>query len=130
MEGVERNTAEWASTEARARFRETAEQLAVRLRWLSLVAIPILAYLSGKPIRSPWFEIVVASAGVYNLVVSWALAKRRGGPALSITTAGLDGMIFASTRRCEIRRFSTRLTFQLRLQPRYGEANGDSSLSR
>jgi two-component system, NarL family, sensor kinase len=86
----ERNATEWTSTEARARFREAAEQLAVRLRWLSIVAIPVLAYLSGQPIRSPWFEVLVASAGVYNLLVKNALAGGRRGQALSIGTAALD----------------------------------------
>jgi hypothetical protein len=86
----ERNGTDRTYTEARARFREAAEQLAVRLRWLSIVAIPVLAYLSGRPIRSPWFELLVASAGAYNLMVQKALAGGRRGPALSIGTAALD----------------------------------------
>ena len=84
------DAAEWTSTEARARFQEAAEQLAVRLRWLSIGAIPVLAFLSGEPVRSPWFESLVASAGVYNFVVSRALARGRRGPALSTGTAAID----------------------------------------
>ena len=63
MARSERNGADRTSTEARARFRETAEQLAVRLRWLSIVAIPALAYLSAAPVHSPWFEMLVVGAG-------------------------------------------------------------------
>jgi signal transduction histidine kinase len=78
------------STEARARFREAAEQLAVRLRWLSIGAIPVLAFLSDEPVRSPWFETLVASAGAYNFLVSRALARGRRGPELSTGTAAID----------------------------------------
>ena len=92
MAPSDRNAADWPSSEARARFREAAEQLAVRLRWLSIVAIPFLAYLSGEPVRTPWFEMLVASAGVYNFVVSRTLARGRRGPELSIGTAALDSV--------------------------------------
>lgn len=89
------DTADWTSTEARERFREAAEQLAVRLRWLSIGAIPILAFLSNQAVASPWFEILVASAGGYNFVVSRALARGRRGPALSTGTAAIDcGYLF------------------------------------
>ncbi|HUE39676.1 MAG TPA: hypothetical protein VMR29_09240, partial [Candidatus Binatia bacterium] len=89
------DTADWTSTEARERFREAAEQLAVRLRWLSIGAIPILAFLSNEAVASPWFEILVASAGGYNFVVSRALARGRRGPALSTGTAANDcGYLF------------------------------------
>src|SRR5439155_6299197 len=81
---------DWTSTEARARFREAAEQLAVRLRWLSIGAIPVLAFLSDEPVRSPWFETLVASAGAYNFLVSRALARGRRGPELSTGTAAID----------------------------------------
>jgi signal transduction histidine kinase len=90
MARSERNGADRTSTEARARFREAAEQLAVRLRWLSIIAIPVLAYLSAEPVRSPWFEMLVAGAGVYNFALSRALARGRSGPELSLGTAVLD----------------------------------------
>ncbi len=92
MARSERNGADRTSTEARARFRETAEQLAVRLRWLSIVAIPALAYLSAEPVHSPWFEGLVVGAGIYNFALSHALARGRGGPALSLGTAVLDSV--------------------------------------
>jgi signal transduction histidine kinase len=88
----ERNAADWTSGEARARFREAAERLAVRLRWLSIVAIPVLAYLSAEPIRSPWFEMFVVGAGAYNLALSRALVRGRCGTALSVGTAVLDSV--------------------------------------
>jgi signal transduction histidine kinase len=87
-----RNTADETSTEARARFRETAERLAVRLRWFSIAAIPLLAYLSGEPIRSPWFELLIVTAGIYNAMVAHALGRGRRGASLSIGTAALDSL--------------------------------------
>jgi signal transduction histidine kinase len=92
MARSERNGADRMATEARARFREAAEQLAVRLRWLSIVAIPALAYLSPQPIRWPWFPMLVAGAGVYNFALARALTRGRSGPALSIGTAILDSV--------------------------------------
>jgi signal transduction histidine kinase len=88
--GAVSNAGHWTSSAARARFRESAEQLVVRLRWLSIGAIPMLAYLSDEPVRSPWFELVVASAVVYNWVVSRTLDRVRRGVELSAGTAALD----------------------------------------
>jgi len=92
MARSERNGADPTSTEARARFRETAEELAVRLRWLSIVAIPGLAYLSAEPVRFPWFEILVAGGGAYNFGLSRALSRRQAGPTLSLGTAVIDSV--------------------------------------
>ncbi|HSD09901.1 MAG TPA: hypothetical protein VLF14_02890 [Candidatus Binatia bacterium] len=152
MDRSERNATD-SSTEARARFREAGEQLAVRLRWLSIVAIPMLAYLSGRPIRSPWFELLVASAGIYNLVVKKALAAGRRGPALSTGTgslaieddgSGLNGnrtgiglrpmreRVEALGGRLEIQSIQgagTRISAWVP-EASAGESNGDSSLSR
>ena len=92
MARSERNGTDRMATEARARFREAAEQLAVRLRWLSIVAIPVLAYLSPQPVRWPWFQMLVAGAGVYNFALAHALARGRCRPALSVGTAVLDSV--------------------------------------
>ncbi len=92
MARSERNAADWTSTEAQAQFREAAERLAVRLRWLSIGAIPVLAYLSAEPIRSPWFEMLVAGAAAYNFALSRALARGRCGAAWSVGTAVLDSV--------------------------------------
>jgi signal transduction histidine kinase len=78
--------------DAEERFRTRAEQLAVRLRWLSIGAIPFLAYLSDQPIRTPWFEVVVATAIVYNFAVARSLARGRRGAVLSIGTAVQDSV--------------------------------------
>jgi signal transduction histidine kinase len=78
--------------EARARFRETAERLAVHLRWLSLGVIPILAYASDRVVRSPWFEVVCLAGLVYNWIVRRGLAGGRRTPAFSYGTAIVDSL--------------------------------------
>jgi hypothetical protein len=77
MARSERNGADRTSTEARARFRETAEHLAVRLRWLSIVAIPAPAYLSAAPVYSPWFEIRSVD-GTGTRVAAWVPEHNSG----------------------------------------------------
>lgn len=88
----EQNAADWALSEARARSRESAEQLAVRLRWLSIVAMPIVARLSGQPIRSPWFEGLLVLGIAYNLSISRALGRGWRAPSLSLATAVTDSL--------------------------------------
>jgi signal transduction histidine kinase len=78
--------------EAEARFRTFSEALAVRLRWLSIAAIPLLAYASGKPLSHPGFELLVASAGVYNFFVARSLARGPQGRWLSLGTGTLDSL--------------------------------------
>jgi signal transduction histidine kinase len=90
MSPSERYAADGTSTEARARSREAAEQLAVRLRWLSIGAIPVLAHVSGDPVRSPWFELSIAGAALYNLVVTYVLGRGHREAALSVGTAITD----------------------------------------
>jgi len=89
----QRYAGEWTLAEARNRSRAAAEQLAVRLRWLSIVAIPIIAYLSGKPLRHPWFELLVVGAAVYNVTVMIALARGQRVTTLSFGTAVTDSLI-------------------------------------
>jgi len=79
-----------AMAEAEARFRAFSETLAVRLRWLSLAVIPVLAYASGAEVSRPWFEGLVAFTVVYNLILIRELHARTPGMALSFGTAVAD----------------------------------------
>jgi hypothetical protein len=79
--------------EAQARFRGFSERLAVRLRWLSCVAIPLLAYAADRPIDHPWFEGFVLVTAAYNLFVAGSLARGVESPSLSLGTALVDGAL-------------------------------------
>lgn len=79
--------------EAQTRFRGFSEHLAVRLRWLSCAAIPLLAYASDRPIHHPWFEGFVLLAAGYNVFVAGSLARGLESPFLSLGTALVDGAL-------------------------------------
>jgi signal transduction histidine kinase len=96
MSRSDQNAADWTLAEAHARSREAAEQLAVRLRWLSIGAIPAIAYLSPAGVRSPWFEMLLAATVVYNWTVWRALESGRRATSLSIATAVLDSLLLAA----------------------------------
>ena len=81
--------------DAEERFRISAELLAVRLRWFSIVVIPVLAHLSGQPVSSPWFEVLMLTAVGYNFAVARSLAGGRRGPVLSVGTALQDSAYLA-----------------------------------
>ena len=93
MSRSDQNAVDWTLAEAHARSREAAEQLAVRLRWLSIGVIPAIAYLSGEVIRSPWFEALLAATVVYNWTVWRALESGQRATFLSIATAVLDSLL-------------------------------------
>ena len=82
MARSERNGADQTSTEARARSAKPPSGSRYGLRWLSIVAIPALAYLSAAPVHSPWFEMLVVGPGIYNFALSHALARGRSGPGV------------------------------------------------
>jgi signal transduction histidine kinase len=88
----QRNAAEWTLAEARSRSREAAEQLAVRLRWLSIAAIPAIAWLSGEPVSWPWFALLIAAAALYNFTVIYALRRGRRIALLTTGTALVDSL--------------------------------------
>ena len=62
------------------------------MRWISIVAIPVIAYLSGDPVRWGWFLALVVGAGIYNLSVMYALGRGQGVGTLSIGTAVTDSL--------------------------------------
>jgi signal transduction histidine kinase len=93
MSRSDQTAAEWTLAEARARSREAAEQLAVRLRWLSIGVIPLIAYLSAERIRSPWFEALLLTTVVYNWLVRRVLARGQHATSLSVATAICDSLL-------------------------------------
>ena len=88
----QQSAAEWTLAEARTRSREFAEKLAVQLRWVSIVAIPVIAYLSGDPVRWVPFMALVVGAAVYNITVMYALGRGQRVSTLSIGTAVTDSL--------------------------------------
>lgn len=87
-----RDAPDWTLNEARARLREAAEALAVRLRWLSVPAIPALAYFANEPVESPWFQALIVFVVAYNLGISAALVRGGQSDSLSAATAILDSV--------------------------------------
>ena len=86
------NAAEWTLAEAQSRSREAGEQLAVRLRWLSIAAIPAIAWLSGEPVSWIWFGLLIVLAGVYNVTIIYALGRGQRIAPLSLGTAIVDSL--------------------------------------
>lgn len=91
MRVVER-ASETSVADAEDRFRLSAERLAVRLRWLSIAAIPALALVSPRTVAWAWFELLVATAVLYNVTVSRSLARGTRRPLLSVGTAVVDSL--------------------------------------
>jgi signal transduction histidine kinase len=83
-------------SKAEEHFRLAAETLAVRLRWLSIGAIPILALASGEAVSWRWFGLLLASAVVYNGVVSYRVRAGQVGQVSSVGTAVLDSFYLAA----------------------------------
>lgn len=88
----EENDASTMLAEARARSREAAERLAVTLRWISLIVMVALAWISGQPVTRPGFDAAIALGLMYNGAVSLAVARGASAQSLSVGTSVVDSI--------------------------------------
>lgn len=77
MPGAGRSPSTGNVADAEERFGFRAEQLAVRLRWISIAAIPVLACASDQRVSHPAFEIVFLTTVVYDFAVARSEEEQR-----------------------------------------------------